>query len=294
MGESAWPLVHLTRRKNKAHALTHTHSGFTIPGWRIEYGLNPRTGCPRLIDSAAVRSYINNQLVINFMSLFKSLCKSKSTAQTRHARRKDARPGELLDAALTLFVEKGFAATRVEEVATLAGVSKGTLFLYFASKEELFKAVVRENISGRFTEWNAEFESFKGSSADMLRLCMNSWWQRIGSTKASGITKLMMSEARNFPELAAFYETEVIQPGNDLIRRVLQRGVDSGEFRSFDMTYGVYVVLAPMLFLALWKHSWGTSCTAGPQLVPEKYMAIQVETILNGLCQPSPPESSAT
>ena len=69
-------------------------------------------------------------------------------------------------------MEKGFAATRAEEVAARAGVSKGTLFLYFPSKEELFKAVVRENISGRFGEWNAEFEAFEGTTAEMLRYCM--------------------------------------------------------------------------------------------------------------------------
>ncbi len=124
---------------------------------------------------------------------------------SRRERRKEARPGELLDAALDLFVEKGFAATRAEEVAARAGVSKGTLFLYFSSKEELFKAVVLENLAGRFKEWNAEFESFTGSSADMVRFCMRAWWERIGATRASGITKLMISEARNFPELAAFY-----------------------------------------------------------------------------------------
>ena len=201
----------------------------------------------------------------------------------KHARRKDARPGELLDAALTLFVEKGFAATRVEEVAKLAGVSKGTLFLYFSSKEELFKAVVRENISGRFTEWNAEFVNFEGSSADMLRYCLNSWWQRIGSTKAAGITKLMLSEARNFPELATFYEQEVIQPGNALIQRVLQLGVARGEFRPMDLKYGVYIVLAPILFLALWQHSLGSCCDPKAQLVPEDYIALQLDTILNGL-----------
>src|SRR6476659_3262407 len=93
----------------------------------------------------------------------------------KRERRKEARPGELLDAALDLFVEKGFAATRSEEVAARAGVSKGTLFLYFPSKEELFKAVVRENISGRFAEWNDEFDKFEGSSADMVRHCMRAW-----------------------------------------------------------------------------------------------------------------------
>lgn len=212
--------------------------------------------------------------------------KTPLAAPVKHARRKEARPGELLEAALTLFVEKGFAATRAEEVAKLAGVSKGTLFLYFSSKEELFKAVVRENISNRFKDWNAEFETFKGSSADLLRYCMNAWWQQLGSTKASGITKLMMSEARNFPELAAFYQQEVILPGHELIERVLQRGVSSGEFRPMDMKYAVYIVLAPMLFLATWKHSWGSCCESKSQLVPEEYIALQVETILNGLCSP--------
>jgi len=203
----------------------------------------------------------------------------------RHARRKDARPGELLAAALDLFVEKGFAATRAEEVAARAGVSKGTLFLYFASKEELFKAVVRENISGRFSQWNAEFDAFEGSTADMLRRCMTLWWARLGSSKASGITKLMLGEAKNFPELAAFYQHEVIRPGQELIRRILQRGVDRGEFAPVNMKYGTYAVLAPMLFLQLLVHS-RTACfddaDASP-VVPEEFLAVQVQTILEGL-----------
>lgn len=211
---------------------------------------------------------------------------------TKRERRKDARPGELLDAALELFVEKGFAATRAEEVAKLAGVSKGTLFLYFSSKEELFKAVVRENITGRFLEWNASFDSFPGSTADMLRYCMQGWWARIGSTKAAGITKLMMSEARNFPELAAFYEHEVIQPGQELIQRILQRGVDRGEFRPIDMRYGVYTVLAPMLFLAMWRHSMG-SCATSQALIPEEYLRVQVDTLLAGLCVTENPQPSS-
>ncbi|WP_372656863.1 TetR/AcrR family transcriptional regulator, partial [Hydrogenophaga sp.] len=120
----------------------------------------------------------------------------------RRERRKEARPGELLSAALSLFVEKGYAATRVEEVASLAGVSKGTLFLYYPSKEELFKAVVRETISGRFTEWNEELKKFEGDSSALVAYCMRSWWERIGMTQASGITKLVMTEANLFPEIA--------------------------------------------------------------------------------------------
>jgi TetR/AcrR family transcriptional regulator len=208
--------------------------------------------------------------------------------QAKRERRKEARPGELLAAALELFVEKGYAATKAEEVARHAGVSKGTLFLYFASKEELFKAVVRESIAGRFPEWNAEFVAFSGSTAELLRHFMTMWWARVGATKASGITKLMMSEASNFPELAAFYQKEVIEPGYELIRRILQRGVERGEFRPIDMKYGVYIVLAPMIFLMTWKHSLGACAGAPEPLVPEDYLAAQVDAILHGLCRPGP------
>ena len=204
-------------------------------------------------------------------------------AIAKRERRKEARPGELLDAALDLFVEKGFAATRVEEVAARAGVSKGTLFLYFPSKDELFKAVVRENISGRLVEWNSDFEAFQGTSCEMLGYCMNSWWDRVGATKASGLTKLMVSEASNFPDIAAFYQHEVIQPGQALIRRVLQRGMDGGEFRQLDLDYAVYSIVAPMMFLMLSRHSLGACVSDQVALDPKKYIASQLGIILRGL-----------
>jgi TetR/AcrR family transcriptional regulator len=220
------------------------------------------------------------------MSLSKLFCDKTSGVAAKRERRKEARPGELLDAALDLFVEKGFAATRAEEVAARAGVSKGTLFLYFQSKEELFKAVVRENISGRFNEWRAELEVFEGTTPELLAYCMNSWWERVGLTRASGLTKLMMSEAKNFPDIAAFYQQEVIMPGHNLIRAVLQRGMDRGEFRPMDLDYAVYLVVAPMIFLILSRHTAGICISSDADLDPKKYIAFQVETILNGISAP--------
>ena len=220
------------------------------------------------------------------MSLSK-LFRDNTAVTAKRERRKEARPGELLDAALDLFVEKGFAATRAEEVAARAGVSKGTLFLYFQSKEELFKAVVRENISGRFTEWRAELETFEGTTSELLAYCMNSWWERVGLTRASGLTKLMMSEAKNFPDIAAFYQQEVIMPGQALIRAILQRGMDRGEFRPMDLDYAVYLVVAPMIFLILSRHSAGVCLSSDRELDPKKYIAFQVETILNGISAPA-------
>jgi AcrR family transcriptional regulator len=204
----------------------------------------------------------------------------------KRERRKEARPGELINAALDLFVEKGFSATRVEEVAARAGVSKGTLFLYFPSKEDLFKAVVRENIAKQFPTWNEEFNNFEGSSGDMLRYAMVSWWERIGQTRASGITKLVMSEAQNFPEMANFYQDEVIKPGNALIRRILDRGVARGEFRQLDTEQTVHAVVAPMIFLMMWKHSVG-ACAASAQIMnPEQFIHMQVDLLLYGMTAP--------
>ncbi len=205
----------------------------------------------------------------------------------KRERRKQARPGELLDAALDLFVEKGFAATRSEEVAARAGVSKGTLFLYFPSKEELFKAVVRENVSGRFAEWQDEFETYQGSTPDMVRYCLQVWWDRLGATRASGITKLVISEARNFPELAAFYQREVIRPGNQLIRRILQRGIDRGEFKPLDLDYAIYSIIAPMVHLIMMKHSLAPCTPQDYDLDPQKYLQCVADTLLTGICKPA-------
>jgi TetR/AcrR family transcriptional regulator len=201
----------------------------------------------------------------------------------RRSRRKQARPGELLAAALDLFVEKGFAATRAEEVAQRAGVSKGTLFLYFPTKEDLFKAVVRENIAGKVNEGFDELYKFTGPTAELLPFMMHLWWERFGSTKASGITKLMMSEATNFPELTEFYYNEVIEPNHRLIQGMIQRGIDSGEFREVDMHYAIYAISAPLIHLVTWKHSMGCCVGYKQQIDPERYITVQAEMVVQGL-----------
>ncbi|WP_137891116.1 TetR/AcrR family transcriptional regulator, partial [Ramlibacter sp. 2FC] len=204
-------------------------------------------------------------------------------APPRRTRRKEARPGELLEAALDLFVEKGFAATRSEEVAARAGVSKGTLFLYFPTKEELFKAVVRENIAGRVLEGANEAAGFSGPTGELLAHLMQQWWARFGATKASGIAKLIMSEASNFPELARFYQDEVVTPCQELVGSVLQRGMDRGEFRALDLPHAIYTVMAPLIFLVMWKHSMGPCCPPANAIEPEKFIAQHADVIVRGM-----------
>lgn len=211
-----------------------------------------------------------------------------SPTGAKFERRKQARPGELLDAALALFVEKGFAATRVDEVAARAGVSKGTLFLYFSTKEDLFKAVVREVIAGHLAEWGRELDSFDGSTEELLRYCMRVWWRRVGETPAAGISKLMLGEAQNFPELSDFYRREIIEPGNALVGRILQRGVDRGELRIPEMPYAVKLVLAPMLFLSLWEHSGGLRTPPPSDFDRERFLSLHVDALLHGWRAPPP------
>ncbi len=202
-------------------------------------------------------------------------------SKPRWERRKDARPQELLAAAMDLFVERGFASTRLEDVARRAGVSKGTLYLYFANKEELFKAVVRDSIVPVIGEAEASVAGFDGHSADLLRQVMMGWWERIGATKASGIVKLVMAEAGNFPELCQFYQDEVISRGTRMIGSMLERGVARGEFRPMDIGQMTQVLIAPVLMLITWKHSF-TPCGRA-DLEPLAFLDTFLDLTLHGL-----------
>ena len=207
---------------------------------------------------------------------------SSEPAAPRRSRRKQARPGELLDAALDLFVAKGYAATKVEEVARQAGVSKGTLVLYFPSKQELFQAVVRHTLADRFAEWDLELDAYQQDTASLIRYCYEVWWTRIGNTKACGLTQLVMAEAHNFPEIAAFYRQEVVIPGNRLVERMLQRGIERGELRPINLQQGTALVLAPLIYCATARNTGGV-CLPDPQMHIPDFLQLQADTLVRGL-----------
>jgi len=198
-------------------------------------------------------------------------------------RRKEARPQELLDAALELFVEKGFSATRSDEVAERAGVSKGTLYLYYPSKEELLKAVIQQNLGQIIAQGTGIVDEFQGPTAELLSMLMNLWWDRVGNTPAGGIHKIMMSEVRNFPEIAQFYRDEIIQPATDLLGRTLQRGIDRGEFRALPVVEVTQALFAPLIFMALHKHSFGACPAEGLSMNCDGVIETHIDLMLNGL-----------
>ena len=240
----------------------------------------------RRLDPPQPRRYIADPLV-SMKKPVASPAIATGPASARQ-RRKEARPQELLTAALDLFVERGFKATRSEDVASRAGVSKGTLYLYYPSKEDLLKAVVRENLGAVIREGIDLAGNFEGGTQELLALLMHTWWERIGNTPASGIFKVILTEMGNFPDFAAFYMDEVIAPGRALFTRVLQRGIDAGELRPVNLFETVHLLIFPMLMMCLHRHSLGPCHLPIRELDPHEFIDTQVDIVVNGARRAEP------
>lgn len=213
----------------------------------------------------------------------------KHSNKSRRERRKESRPSELLAAALELFVERGFAATRLDDVAARAGVSKGTLYLYFTGKNDLFKAVVRGGILPAIAKAEALVGEFTGGAGELLRAVVSGMWSNVGSTLLSGIPKLIIAESGNFPDLARFYYQEVILRGLALMANILKRGIQQGEFRRLDVDPTARAMMGPLLLMMLWRHSFQRH--ESDPLSAERYLDSYLALVLEGLRAPTPAEA---
>lgn len=152
-------------------------------------------------------------------------------AGPRFHRRPAARPDELVAAALAVFGERGFRATTLEEVAARAGVSKGTVYLYFASKDDLFRAVVESQVITLIAGGEAMAKAHAGSAAALLEKVVRRMWEAMSRTSMVCLARLVQAELTQFPEVKRFYFEQVIQRHRRLLRTIAARGVRSGEFR---------------------------------------------------------------
>ncbi|MCG8348535.1 MAG: TetR/AcrR family transcriptional regulator [Chloroflexales bacterium] len=168
-------------------------------------------------------------------------------------RRKEARPTEILQAALHEFTAKGFAATRLDDIARRARISKGTIYLYFASKEELFKALLRQPVAHHIEHMTILLETFPGSMEDFLQGPFRSFQQAVFASEARHLIRLFIAEAQTFPDLTEFYFREVIEPGLAMLHRIVERGIASGEFRPTALNTFSQAFVAPMLIGLLWQ-----------------------------------------
>ncbi len=159
-------------------------------------------------------------------------------------RRKHDRPAEILAAARDAFVSRGFRSTRLEDIAKRAGVTKGTIYLYYRNKEALFVQVVRDTIGPFLADAEQTAAGFEGAASELLVILLDEYWRRLGEADMAAITRLMQIEGAHFPELAAFYATEVLGRGRRLVATILQHGVERGEFRPVDAAAFAEVLFA--------------------------------------------------
>jgi AcrR family transcriptional regulator len=157
-----------------------------------------------------------------------------------------------MSAALAVFGEHGLAAARLDDIAKLAGLSKGTIYLYFPNKEELFREMVRQTVVTQIEAGERQFGEATGTSTDALKAYMRSYWTFIRSPDFAPIFRLIHAEIPNFPELARFYAQEVVSRAHRLIGSIIARGIEAGEFRHIDPLVAARMLTAPFVIHGLW------------------------------------------
>lgn len=196
-------------------------------------------------------------------------------------RRPEDRASEIARAALDLFVSRGFAATKLEDVARAASVSKGLPYLYFKNKEELFKAVIVEAIGGPLSDATEMISRFEGTSEELLRQLI-AGFRAFEESPAGGVVKLILAEAGNFPEVARFFCSHFDLRGRDLFVRTLQRGVERGEFRPHaDLPTLAVILVQPLAMFSVWKRSLAPFDPTS--IDSDTFYSIYLEFVLKGL-----------
>ncbi|MBI3924806.1 MAG: TetR/AcrR family transcriptional regulator [Armatimonadetes bacterium] len=197
----------------------------------------------------------------------------------RNRRRKEARPEEITEAALRAFAEKGYADTRLDDVARSAGISKGTIYLYFPSKDELFKAVVRRSVVPLLEALQARLERLEGSTEQFLRQELKGLLRSVLETDARHVVRLIVSEGHRFPDLTEFYFREVVRRGLESLQGILARGEERGEFRPTGLKDAPQLLLAPALMALLWKSTF----EAYRPLDLEHFLDTHIDILMDGL-----------
>lgn len=195
------------------------------------------------------------------------------------AAQKEARPKEIVEAALQVFARDGFAGTRLEDVAEQVGISKGTIYLYFENKEELFKACVRETVGVHLAATQEFAVSFEGDTADLLREVVKGVSERLFQDGYRTILLLLISEGQRFPELVSFYFEEILSPGLRVLRGIIARGVERGEFRDTGIVNYPMLLMSPVMASVVWNHLFGDR----ERLDLPDLLQVHLETVLDGL-----------
>lgn len=201
--------------------------------------------------------------------------------QPKWQRRAEDRPREICTAALEVFSEKGFAAAKLDEIARRAGVSKGTLYLYFKDKEDLFRAVVRDTVAPNIDMVRAMVEGSDLPFADIIRMFLPRFAALTSEVRVGAVAKMVIGESRNFPELAKVWHDEVVSKALGLIAGLIERAQEKGEVRAGDSRLHAFTLMGPMLMGLLWRETLQPA--GGAPLDLEALARQHAETVLAGL-----------
>ncbi len=199
-------------------------------------------------------------------------------AQPKYQRRKEDRPQEIADAAFEAFAENGYAATRIDDVAKRAGVSKGLTYLYYKTKEDLFKAVVRNVVVRRVDALLVTVQTTELSSEEFIRGPLLDFMKRVPGSPIAIVIRLLISEGPRHPDLVDYYYDNVVARGLEAIRGFVERGVERGEFRRNALELQPQLFLAPMMLSMIWRLVF-----ADKELDTDRLMEDQVDLLINSL-----------
>jgi AcrR family transcriptional regulator len=195
-------------------------------------------------------------------------------------RRKAERPQEILEAAFAEFSRNGYAMTTLEQIAERAGVTKGTIYVYFDSKEQLFITMVRELMKVTLDTLEEILETHEGSTADLLRAQFSFIYQHIvEDRRRREMKRLLVAEASRFPELTDRYQAEVQDPCMELLQKTIQRGIDRGEIRKSAASASPLVIIAPIALVDFWMMMFGDR----HPLDLKAYFEAHLDLVINGL-----------
>lgn len=190
------------------------------------------------------------------------------------------RRADILLAARDVFNQRGFAGTRMDDVARAVGLSKASLYLQFASKEALFEAMVNELIEAMLPR--AVPADFGDMPAEViLRQFVQFMSARIMDRDMAFLPRVIIGEGANFPELARFYHSHVITRGMTIVERIVRHGIERGEFACNDVAQACRTIIGGVLIGAIWKTTFEP--IGAEELTPEAVAAAHAETVLNGL-----------
>lgn len=199
----------------------------------------------------------------------------------RWRRRKEARPAEIVQAALEVFAEKGFAAARLDLIAARAGVSKGALYLYFETKEDLFRAVVRDAVAPNIQAIRVMAEAWDGPFADLIRTVLPAVAERAAALPFGAVAKMVIGESRNFPELARVWHDSVVLEGVGLLSGLIEKAQARGEVRPGDPRIHAFSLVGPLLLGVIWRETF--TPIGGAEVDLPAVARQHVETVLGGM-----------